>query len=50
MKTLTPQVLNNDNSQMVLTPAEFRLDTDRVRILRNKAGDLAGLPQLRIPH
>ncbi|WP_298601421.1 antitoxin [Zoogloea sp.] len=40
MKTLTTQVLNNDNSQMVLIPPEFRLDADSVRIARNEAGDL----------
>lgn len=46
MKTLTTQVLNSDNSQMVLNPAEFRFD--RVRISRNKAGDLVIYPR-RVP-
>ena len=48
METLTTQVLNNDNSQMVLIPAEFRIDTDCVRISRNKAGDLVIHPR-RVP-
>jgi len=30
----------NGNSQAVRIPAEFRLDTDRVRIFRNEQGDL----------
>lgn len=40
MDTLTTRVFNNGNSQAVRIPAEFRLDTDRVRISRNAAGDL----------
>ena len=40
MSTLTTRVFNNGNSQAVRIPAEFRLDTDRVRISRNAAGDL----------
>ncbi len=40
METLTSRVFNNGNSQAVRIPAEFRLDTDRVSITRNDAGDL----------
>lgn len=40
MDTLTTRVFNNGNSQAVRIPAEFRLDTDRVRISRNEQGDL----------
>ncbi len=40
METLTSRVFNNGNSQAVRIPAEFRLDTDRVSISRNEAGDL----------
>lgn len=40
MATLTTRVFNNGNSQAVRIPAEFRLDTDRVRISRNEQGDL----------
>lgn len=40
MATLTSRVFNNGNSQAVRIPAEFRLDTDRVTITRNEAGDL----------
>lgn len=40
MGTLTSRVFNNGNSQAVRIPAEFRLDTDRVSITRNDAGDL----------
>ena len=40
MDSLTTRVFNNGNSQAVRIPAEFRLDTDRVRISRNAAGDL----------
>lgn len=40
MESLTTRVFNNGNSQAVRIPAEFRLDTDRVRISRNAAGDL----------
>ena len=40
METLTTKVFNNGNSQAVRIPAEFRLDTDRVSITRNEAGDL----------
>lgn len=39
MATLT-RVFNNGNSQAVRIPAEYRLDTDRVSISRNEAGDL----------
>ena len=48
MGTLTTRVFNNGNSQAVRIPAEFRLDTDRVRISRNEAGDLVIHP-LRVP-
>jgi antitoxin VapB len=37
---LTTRVFNNGNSEAVLIPAEFRLDTDRVSISRNESGDL----------
>ncbi|MBE5314312.1 MAG: AbrB/MazE/SpoVT family DNA-binding domain-containing protein [Xanthomonadales bacterium] len=40
MATLTTRVFNNGNSQAVRIPAEFKLDTDRVSITRNEAGDL----------
>lgn len=40
MATRTTRVFNNGNSQAVRIPAEFRLDTDRVSIYRNEAGDL----------
>ncbi len=40
MTSLTSRVFNNGNSQAVRIPAEFRLDTDRVRISRNEQGDL----------
>ncbi len=40
VETLTTRVFNNGNSQAVRIPAEFRLDTDRVRISRNEHGDL----------
>lgn len=40
MTTLTTRVFNNGNSQAVRIPAEYRLDTDRVSISRNEAGDL----------
>ena len=40
MTSLTSRVFNNGNSQAVRIPAEFRLDTDRVRISRNDQGDL----------
>lgn len=40
MATLTSRVFNNGNSQAVRIPAEFKLDTDRVTITRNEAGDL----------
>lgn len=39
METLTTSAFNNGNSQAVRIPAEFRLDTDRVRISRNESGD-----------
>ncbi|OBS30804.1 antitoxin [Tepidimonas fonticaldi] len=40
MTTVTTRVFHNGNSQAVRIPAEFRLDTDRVAISRNEAGDL----------
>ena len=40
MEILTTRVFNNGNSQAVRIPAQFRLDTDRVRISRNESGDL----------
>lgn len=40
VNSLTTRVFNNGNSQAVRIPAEFRLDTDSVRISRNAAGDL----------
>lgn len=40
MQALTSRVFNNGNSQAVRIPAEFRLDTDRVRITRTEGGDL----------
>ena len=40
METLTTRVFNNGNSQAVRIPAEFRLDTDCVRISRTESGDL----------
>lgn len=40
MATLTTRVFNNGNSQAVRIPAEYRLDTNRVSISRNEAGDL----------
>jgi len=40
VETLTTRVFNNGNSQAVRIPAEFRLDTDRVRIWCNEDGDL----------
>ena len=40
METLPSRVFNNGNSQAGRIPAEFRLDTDRVSITRNDAGDL----------
>ena len=40
MSSLTSRVFTNGNSQAVRIPAEFRLDTDRVRISRNEQGDL----------
>ncbi len=40
MNDLTTRVFMNGNSQAVRIPAEFRLDTDRVRICRNEQGDL----------
>ena len=48
MTTLTTRVFNNGNSQAVRIPAEYRLDTDRVSITRNEAGDLVIHP-LRAP-
>jgi antitoxin VapB len=40
MSNTTTRVFMNGNSQAVRIPAEFRLDTDRVRISRNEQGDL----------
>ncbi|MCU0756468.1 MAG: AbrB/MazE/SpoVT family DNA-binding domain-containing protein [Xanthomonadales bacterium] len=40
MSTALSRVFNNGNSQAVRIPAEFRLDTDRVRITRTEQGDL----------
>ena len=40
MTTPTTRVSSNGNGQAVRIPAEFRLDTDRVRIPRNDQGDL----------
>jgi antitoxin VapB len=40
MEILTTRVFNNGNSQAVRIPAQFRLETDRVRISRNASGDL----------
>lgn len=40
MHSLTTRVFMNGNSQAVRIPAELRLDTDRVQIFRNEAGDL----------
>lgn len=40
MTTLTTRVFTNGNSQAVRIPAEFRLNTDQVRITRNEQGDL----------
>jgi antitoxin VapB len=40
MEAMTTRVFNNGNSQAVRIPAEFRLDTDSVRISRNEDGDL----------
>ena len=48
METRTTRVFNNGSSQAVRIPAEFRLDTERVRISRNEAGDLVIHP-LRVP-
>ena len=44
MNTLVSRVFFNGNSQAVRIPAEFRLDTDRVQISRNEAGDLVVHP------
>lgn len=40
MGAVMSRVFNNGNSQAVRIPAEFRLDTDRVRITRTEQGDL----------
>lgn len=40
MNHSTTRVFLNGNSQAVRIPAEFRLDTDRVRITRTEQGDL----------
>ena len=40
MSTMTTRVFINGNSQAVRIPAQFRLDSDRVLISRNEAGDL----------
>jgi antitoxin VapB len=44
MDSLTSRVFTNGNSQAVRIPAEFRLDTDRVRITRTEQGDLVIQP------
>ena len=49
MVAMTTRVFNNGNSQAVRIPAEFRLDTDSVRISRNEDGDLV-LHPLRVQH
>ena len=41
------RVFRSGNSQAVRIPSEFRLDTDRVAIERNQAGDLVLHP---LPH
>ncbi|MBK1692565.1 antitoxin [Ectothiorhodospira mobilis] len=40
METRTTRVFTNGNSQAIRIPAEFRINTDRVRISRTEAGDL----------
>ena len=40
MTTLNSRVFMNGNSQAVRIPQEFRLNTSRVEITRNKDGDL----------
>lgn len=40
MNVLMTRVFMNGNSQAVRIPAEFRIDSDRVRISRNEQGDL----------
>jgi len=40
MSAVITRVFNNGNSQAVRIPAEFRLDTDQVRISRNGQGEL----------
>ncbi|NBC46501.1 MAG: AbrB/MazE/SpoVT family DNA-binding domain-containing protein [Gammaproteobacteria bacterium] len=44
MATRITRVFDNGNSQAVPTPAEFRIDTDRVQISRNPEGDLLRHP------
>lgn len=40
MNQVVTKVFKNGNSQAVRIPAEFRLDTDCVRIFKNEQGDL----------
>ena len=40
MSTIVSRVFMNGNSQAVRIPRELRLDTSRVEISRNEAGDL----------
>ncbi len=40
MPTASSRVFTNGNSQAVRIPQEFRLNTSRVQISRNKNGDL----------
>ncbi|MFN9451006.1 MAG: antitoxin [Rubrivivax sp.] len=44
MEPLITRVFNNGNSQAVRIPAELRLETDRVSIVRNEWGDLVLSP------
>jgi antitoxin VapB len=44
MSYLISRVFMNGNSQAVRIPQEFRLDTNRVRISRNEAGELVIRP------
>lgn len=40
MNSSVTRVFKNGNSQAIRIPAEFRLNTDRVRISKNAQGDL----------
>ena len=44
MTSVTSRVFMNGNSQAVRIPQEFRLESSRVRISRNEAGDLVIQP------